>query len=110
NWISESVRGLALQSDGKIIVGGRFTSYNGTARGRVARLNTDGSLDTTFAAVGVGADAQVEAVLVQPDGQILVAGNFNNYNGTARQKVVRLNTDGSVDPSFAQVGAGLNAI
>ncbi len=50
---------VAVQSDGKILIGGDFTTYNGTARGRVARLNSDGSLDTGFLATGAGANSQV---------------------------------------------------
>jgi len=87
------------QSDGKIIFGGAFTYYNGVAQGRIARLNTDGSLDSSFN-TGIGFDDEVHAVAVQADGKILVAGYFDSYNGTPGKGLVRLNTNGSIDASF----------
>ena len=93
------VYAVAVQSDGKVIVGGYFSSYNGTARNSIARLNTDGSLDTSFN-VGGGADSFVYAVAVQSDGKVIIGGRFTTYNGTARNNIARLNTDGSLDTSF----------
>jgi uncharacterized delta-60 repeat protein len=98
---------ITLQADGKILIGGSFTSYNGTPRGYVARLNTDGSLDTSFA-TGPGANNSVCRIEEQADGKILMGGGFTSYNGTPRGYVARLNTDGSLDTSFA-TGAGANA-
>ncbi len=91
----------ALQSDGKIIIGGEFTTYNGTAINRIARLNADGSLDTTFNP-GTGADSYVRTAAIQSDGKIIIGGNFINFNGTTRRRIARLNTDGSIDNSFNQ--------
>ena len=91
---------LAIQSDGKILVGGNFTQYNGTARNRIVRLNTDGSLDTTFA-IGTGFNASVWSIVVQPDNKILVGGDFTQYSGSSRSKLVRLNSTGSIDTTFA---------
>ena len=54
------VTALALQTDGKIVIGGSFTSFNGTARNRIARLNSDGTLDTTFLAAGSGANGDYQ--------------------------------------------------
>lgn len=90
---------LALQPDGKIIAVGDFTAMNGVARNRIARLNADGSLDTSFDP-GTGADGRIYAVLLQPDGKILVGGQFTQFNGTAREYLARLNADGSIDTSF----------
>jgi uncharacterized delta-60 repeat protein len=97
----------ALQSDGKIIIVGGFTSYNGTPKNRVARLNADGTLDTTFT-TGTGPDDWIEETAIQADGKILIAGSFNNYNGTARSRVARINADGTLDTSFT-VGTGADA-
>jgi len=94
-----SVNSLAIQSDGKIVVGGDFTTYQGTTRNRIARLNTDGSLDTTFD-IGAGFDATVNALAIQSDGKIVVGGGFTTYQGTTRNCIARLNTDGSLDTSF----------
>lgn len=90
---------LAVQEDGKILVGGLFTTFNDTARGRVARLHPDGSLDTAFVP-GSNLSATVFAVAAQPDGKVLVGGNFTSFNGTARSRIARLNTDGSLDTDF----------
>ncbi len=90
---------LAVQPDGKIVVGGGFTSYNGTARNRIARLNADGSLDTTFDP-GTGSNKVIFSLILQPDGRVLIAGGFTAYNGTARRRIARLNTNGSLDTSF----------
>jgi uncharacterized delta-60 repeat protein len=104
---SDSVRAIAMQSDGKLLIGGSFTSYDGTARNRVARLNADGTLDTSFV-VGTGVDSSVWSVALQPDGKILIGGDFTSYDGTARGRVARLNADGTLDGSFTP-GAGADA-
>src|SRR5205085_1130948 len=104
---------VAMQPDGKIVIGGEFTSYNGatTSRG-VMRLNADGTPDASFNAGGAGADAFVVAVAVQPDGKILVGGGFTSYNGGAAttQRIMRLNPDGTPDATFNAGGAGANGV
>ena len=89
----------SIQSDGKIIIGGGFTSYNGTERRKIARLNVDGSLDTSFFP-GTGANSNVRIIAIQSDGQLIIGGDFNFYNGTVRNRIARLNADGTLDPSF----------
>ncbi|TGE26387.1 T9SS type A sorting domain-containing protein [Hymenobacter metallicola] len=110
------VNTLVVQADGKILLGGSFTSYSGVAVNRLVRLNANGSVDQAFVtALQAGftrdnSSAAVYSVVVQPDGKILVAGNFTNYNNTGRQGLVRLNADGSLDTSFtpeATTGPGL---
>ena len=96
----------SLQSNGKIIIGGEFTRYNGTAINRIARLNTDGSLDVSFNP-GTGADNIVRICILQPDGKIIIGGSFSSYNGTSRNGIARLNSDGSLDVSFIP-GSGAN--
>lgn len=93
------VTDIARQPDGKLIAVGEFTSFNGVARNRVVRLHPDGTVDTTFNP-GTGANGPVNAVLLQPDGKILIGGAFTSYNGTAREYLARLNADGSLDTSF----------
>ncbi|MBK8947587.1 MAG: delta-60 repeat domain-containing protein [Flavobacteriales bacterium] len=102
-----SVDATTLQPDGKIIIGGYFTSYNGTGRNRIARLNADGTLDTLFNP-GAGTDHPVEDAAVQPDGRIIIVGWFTSYNGASRGHVARLHTDGSLDTSF-NPGTGADA-
>jgi len=88
---------FALQSDGKILVGGDFTTLGGQSRNRIARLNEDGTLDGSF---NPGANGVVTCIAVQPDGKILVGGSFSNCGGTARASLARLNEDGTLDSVF----------
>ena len=106
NGFNNQVYALALQEDGKIIVGGNFTSYNGTAVNRIVRLSADGSIDASFN-IGLGADAIVEVLLIQADGKILLGGRFSTFNGISHSKLVRLNTNGSVDSGFS-IGMGFD--
>jgi uncharacterized delta-60 repeat protein len=99
---------MALQSDGKIIVFGNFSKMNGVARSRLARLNADGTTDMSFDP-GSGFNNQVNSIVIQSDGKILVGGNFTNYNGVARANLARLNADGSLDNGFApSINASIN--
>src|SRR5471030_346351 len=103
-----TVNTVLIQPDGKILMGGYFTQlhpYGGaaTASNFIARLNHDGTVDTTF---GANANGVVRAMALQADGKILVAGNFSAFQGTGsntlvgRSYIARLNTDGSVDTSY----------
>jgi uncharacterized delta-60 repeat protein len=100
------VRAMALQADGKILIGGDFTIVNGSARNYIARLNADGSLDPSFAPTS-GANNAIESITLQPNGRIVIGGNFTIVNGVVRNRIARLNLDGSLDTSFAPVG-GMN--
>ncbi len=62
---------IALLSDGKVPIGGYFSTYDGVDRGGLARLNTDGTLDTTFI-VGTGISDTVKKILIEPNNQILL--------------------------------------
>jgi uncharacterized delta-60 repeat protein len=102
---SSSVYAIAVQSDGKILIGGDFWSYSGTSRNGIARLNSNGTLDTSFDP-GDGTDATVWSTSIQPDGKIIIAGDFATYDSVDRNGIARLNTDGSLDTSFdSSVGA-----
>jgi len=96
---------IAVQPDGKIFVGGRFITYNGTPAVGLIRLNSDGTPDNTFV-TGTGIKdntplvGEVKDILIQPNGKILVAGNFNKYNDEPHKNIVRLNDDGSVDTTI----------
>ncbi len=102
------VRALVVQPDGKILVGGWFTTLgkdtvgNPVTRNYIGRLNHDGSPDTTF---NPGASNFVRALAVQPDGKILVGGDFTRLGGGGtgtefRNYIGRLNADGSLDTTF----------
>lgn len=96
---NSNVLAIAVQLDGRVLIGGDFTSVDGTIHNRIARLNTNGALDSTFDA-GSGPNGRVLAIAVQPDGHILIAGAFLTVNGASRQHIARLNGDGSLDTSF----------
>jgi uncharacterized delta-60 repeat protein len=99
---------IAVQADGKILTAGNFTDFNGRTIGRgIARLNTNGSLDTTFNVGGAGLANFSRSVSVQADGRIIVAGAFVTFNGISRSRIVRLNSDGTSDASF-NIGTGFN--
>ena len=91
---------VAVQADGKIIIGGTFTGVSGdTNKKWLARLNADGSLDTAFQPVF---DMFVKAIRIQPDGKILAAGASSVSNGSSvlPGRIVRVNQNGTLDPTF----------
>jgi uncharacterized delta-60 repeat protein len=93
---------LALQDDGKVLIGGNFTNYNGYIRNKIARINQDGTIDLSFDP-GSGFSntlSSIKDIKIQQDGKILVAGDFTSYNGTNYSGIIRLNQDGSLDTSF----------
>lgn len=112
---SRYVTGVTLQADGHIILTGTFRSINGESHNRIARLQSDGSLDSSFsvqiAAAPGGRSSQGVAIL-QADGKILVGGYMIDVSQTYRQGLARLNPDGSLDTSFdaSSVFAGDDAV
>lgn len=117
--VSYWVRHMSLQQDNKIIIGGYFNTVQGKTVNRVARLNSDGTLDESFD-VGTGAttiiaggiDGNIDPFVfwsaVQPDGKVIITGNFREYNGIGSMGIARLLPDGRLDTSF-NVGGGLNS-
>ncbi len=103
----EFIRSAQLTANNQILIAGDFTSYNGIQRNSIARLNANGSLDTTFNP-GAGANGTVWAMAQQPDGRVVIAGDFTTYNNNSARYVARLNTDGTLDPTF-NAGTNLNA-
>ena len=97
---------LAIQTDGKILVGGWFTSYQEVAANRIIRLNSNGSIDTSFN-IGTGFNNTVSTLAIQSDGKIVVGGQFTTYQGVSANRIVRLNSNGSIDTSF-NIGTGFN--
>jgi uncharacterized delta-60 repeat protein len=93
------VKEVLVQADGKLLVAGNFTNYNGIAVKRLVRLNIDGSTDTSFN-VGTGFNYMVYSIVVQPDGKIIAAGSFTTYKGVAVNNVIRLLPNGDLDPTF----------
>lgn len=102
-----AVNTIAMQADGKILVAGAFSSFNGVAQNRLVRLNADGSRDATFN-IGTGFNGDVYSMAVDADGKVVLGGVFSSINGTPRPGLARLLSTGAVDPSF-DPGAGPNA-
>ncbi len=115
NGFAGSITALALQADGKILVGGYFETVNGAHHTSLARLNTDGTLDGDFAPVLTAGYIYLDSgfiknyrtlpampfrIYVLPDGKILVGGTIQTVNNTARGGFARLNPDGTLDPSL----------
>ena len=80
-------------------IGGSFSSFNGVARGNIARLNANGSVDTTFNP-GSGANGPVYAISQRLDGKLMIGGSFTAYNGVAITNLARINPNGSLDTTF----------
>ncbi len=102
-----AINTIALQTDGKIIIGGNFTSFNGNSSNYIARLNANGTFDNTFN-IGNGAFGLIRVVRIQTDGKILVGGDFQFFNGVTVGRVLRLNVDGTSDNTFNATGVGAN--
>ena len=97
-----------LQSTGKLIVYGKFNRYNGTTVPNIVRLNTDGSLDTTFNSGGTGPTGQISGMAIDSSDKIIIT-NIEYYNGVLVNYICRLNSDGTLDTSFNSGGAGFGA-
>jgi uncharacterized delta-60 repeat protein len=92
-----AVYSIAPETDGKILVGGHFTTLAGQTRNRLGRLNSDGSLDTDF---NPGASGLVACFAVQADGKILIGGDFTNVDSQTRNYLARLEPSGNLDYTF----------
>lgn len=100
------VRATVADGQGRVLVGGDFDFLAGARRGNVARLLPTGAPDPTFNPGGDGANGLVDAILVLPNGQIVIGGTFTSYNGVAVGRLAQLNTDGTLDPAFNPGGSG----
>lgn len=101
---------LALQKDGKILLGGSFTTYNNQNMAYYLRLNSDGTIDNSFEVqelIVLGRiETDIKSIAIQPDGKILIGGSFfhplsyQNSLYTGVRHLIRVNTDGSYDATF----------
>ncbi|MGL5019234.1 MAG: hypothetical protein ACRDBP_13950, partial [Luteolibacter sp.] len=96
---------VTIQADGKILVGGEFLTVNGVARSRIARLNSNGSLDTGFLSP-VGADSTVNSITELANGKLAVGGAFKTYAGQNRTGLAVISATGALDASDAALGCG----
>ena len=101
------VNAIAIDGNGKIVIGGNFTSVNSSNNFYIARLNFDGSLDTTFN-TGAGFNGYVYALAIDGSGNILVGGDFTSFNTTNCNHIARLTPTGGLDTNFlASSGVGV---
>src|ERR1051325_2932600 len=95
-----SVRAIAVQANGDILVGGSFTSIGGQTRNRIARLNATTGLADSFDPNAMGANAEVYSIAVEPDGKILGGGTFTSIGGQPRNYIARLDGNSGLADSF----------
>lgn len=98
------VNAMAIQPDGRVVVGGSFVAFGPDTVNNLVRVMPDGTRDTTFD-VGSGFDGVVRSIAIQPDGKIVVAGDFDTLNGAPYSGIARLLADGMADPAFS-IGTG----
>ena len=115
NAASEAANAVAIQPDGKILVGGRIGIVNpGQGFLALARYNTDGTLDTTFGNGGLVSSSagefmnEIRAIAIQPDGKIIAAGSYFFAGQSFQTLLVRFNTNGTPDTSFGSNGVATN--
>jgi uncharacterized delta-60 repeat protein len=112
-----SKHSIAVQSDGKVLIGGGFTEVNGIGRTNLARFNPDGTFDHDFqvdftvlsTSICLFPHGVVYSITVQNDSKLLIGGNFSTVNGVNRHNLARLNADGTLDPSFLDGLSGTDA-
>lgn len=101
-----TIEAIVVQSDGKILLGGHFKTFNAQPFSGIVRLNPDGSIDSSFN-IRNGFDKYVYAMALQSDQKIIVGGSFLTFDGISQKRIVRLNTDGSLDVTF-ESGTGFS--
>ena len=102
NVYNNNVYIIKRQVDGKILVGGTFTSVNGITRNRLLRLNANGTEDVDFNYnLGSGFDGRIYDIGILSDGSIIVVGNFTYSNSNYSPNIAKLYSDGNVDYSFS---------
>jgi uncharacterized delta-60 repeat protein len=106
-----TVNTIAVDSSGKIYVGGIFTAYKSVTNNRIIRLNPDGSKDTAFDnSTGFGSGS-VAGIKLDSSGRIVVIGSFNSYKGVTANGIIRILPTGLIDTTFTTgVGTGFNPI
>lgn len=104
------VYAIALQSDGKVLVGGQFNNVGAISppRSHLLRVHPDGRVDSTF--TGYNPSGPVHALALHSDGSVYVGGAFTNIHGAVRGRIAKLNTNGVVDPVFAPTNGASSTV
>lgn len=106
-----NINAVAVQPDGKILIGGSLTRTGSPTRYGIIRLEPNGALDASFGTgSGIPAGTEVNSILLLPDGDIIIGGNFNTYDGTTVGRLCRLNADGSLDAGFNGGGSRFSTV
>jgi uncharacterized delta-60 repeat protein len=108
DWHTSSIHALALQGNGKVLIGSDFRITTPAVRNCIARLNSNGTLDLTFDTAGIKSpsDGEVSAIAVQANGKVVAVGPYDEFGGAPAEGIMQLNTNGSRDPGFDSNGAG----
>ena len=99
-----NIYSVVIQPDNKILIGGQFSTVGGITRNFIARLNLDGTLDTSFPNTVANGGVTHNGIAIQSNGKILITGDFTTVWGATRNRIARLNSDGSLDTSFPDIG------
>ena len=100
-----TLQNMALRSDGKIIIVGAFTNYNGSSTNNIIRLLSNGQIDPIFN-FSAGVERGINDLIIEPvTNKLIIGGEFTTFGTTPVKKLIRLNTDGTIDTSF-NIGTG----
>ena len=100
-FVNDHILKVMTLPNGKILIGGGFNKVNGANSAHIVRLNSDGSIDPSFSAwTGMESYYYIGDFDIQSDGKIIMGGDFNNYDNTGYNDIVRLNEDGTIDNTF----------
>jgi len=102
------VSALAITPSGKLLVGGAFTTFNGSTVNGLTQLNLNGTFDTSFTG-STGVDTQVLALDTLSNGTILVGGNYTTINGASHNGLAALTTTGAIDSTYTSNIGGLSS-
>ena len=108
NLNTYAAQSVIRQSNGKLLFTGDFTSYSGVSRNRIIRLESNGSIDTSFV-VGTGFNDLTSAIGLDSNSNIIVGGSFTSYSGVSRNRIIKLTSGGTVDTSFV-IGTGFDSV
>lgn len=97
---------VVIDASSRILIGGNFTLFNGTARSGIVRLTSTGTNDATFI-IGAGSNNMIFDIAIDASNRIMIGGDFTSFAGTGRNRIARLTTTGGLDATF-NPGTGFN--
>lgn len=100
------ISNVNLFSNNDILLTGLFTTFSGQTWRRMVKLKSGGTIDTQFS-IGTGFSSNINTAVIQSDDKIIAGGFFTNYSGVSYNRIIRLNSNGSIDNTF-NIGTGFN--